>query len=93
MEKRRGRGALERASEVFDIPGEAAAGLPRVTITGYSKIHVENHRGLLEYSTERIAVNTGRMVIRINGRDLELTAMSNLELVVTGTVISVEYII
>ena len=90
---KRGREILEKASEIFDIPGEAAAGLPRVTITGTARAHVENHRGLLEYSTERIAVNAGRTVIKINGRELELAAMSDMELVITGTIISVEYVV
>ncbi len=88
-----GRGILEKASEIFDIPGEAAAGLPRVTITGTIKAHIENHRGLLEYSTEHIAVNAGRTVIKINGKGLELAAMSDMELVITGTIISVEYVV
>ena len=93
MGKRKERGIVERASEIFDIPGEVTAGLPRVTITGASKVHVENHRGLLEYSTEQISVNAGRMVIRIRGKDMELAAMSDMELVVTGEVASVEYIL
>ena len=90
--KKRGRGIAEMASEIFDIPGEAA-GTPRVTITGTSRVHVENHRGLLEYSPQRISVNAGRMVIKINGENLELAAMSDMELVVTGSVMSVEYIV
>ena len=91
MERRRDKDFFERASDIFDIPGEAA-GMPRVTITGFQRVHVENHRGLLEYSQERICVNSGRLVIRINGAGLELAAMSDMELVVTGKVSSVEYL-
>lgn len=90
MKKKRGGGALSRMTEIFDVPGEAALGVPRVTVTGDHKVHVENHRGLLEYGAESITVNASGLLLRVRGRGLEISAMSDLELVVTGTVTAVE---
>lgn len=84
--------ALIKAADVFDLPGEAVAGVPRVTVTGTSRVHVENHRGLLEYGTEEICVNAGRQIIRIRGKHLELSAMSDIEMVTTGVISSVEFL-
>ncbi len=84
---------LEKAADIFDLPGEAAAGMSRLTITGYGKIHVENHRGLLEYGSEEIEINGGNTVIKITGKELELTAMSDCELVASGRLSSVEFIV
>lgn len=84
--------ALIKAAEVFDLPGEAIAGVPRVTVTGASRVHVENHRGLLEYGTEEICLSAGRQIIRVRGMKLELSAMSDIEMVITGTVASVEFL-
>ena len=92
MGKRGKSRLLDKAAEIFDLPGEAAAGQPRVTVTGAVKAHIENHRGLLEYSREQVSVNAGRMVIRIKGQGLDIAAMSDMELVVTGTVASVEFL-
>ena len=48
MRKKTGRrSAAELAAEFFDIPGEAA-GASRVTITGCSRVQIENHRGIAE---------------------------------------------
>ena len=91
VKKRWGADLLQRTSEIFDIPGEAAAGMPRVTITGMSRVHVENHRGLLEYSPEAIVVNTGGFRISVKGTRLDISAMSDMELVITGSIKTVEY--
>lgn len=84
---------LTKAANVFDLPSEAVAGVPRVTITGTEKLHIENHKGLLGYGTEEITVNGGRVIIRISGEKLELTAMSDVELVISGRIKSVEYLV
>ena len=91
LKKRWGADILRRTSEIFDIPGEAAAGMARVTITGLRRVHVENHRGLLEYSPEEIMVNTGAFRVCIKGAGLDISAMSDMELVVTGSIKTVEY--
>lgn len=90
MRKRRGEKLLVKAAEIFDLPGEAAVGVPRVTITGQRQVHIENHRGLLEYGPGEIAVNTAAMTVKLRGRGLEISAMSDLEMVVTGTIEAIE---
>ena len=93
MAKREPEKMIKKASDLFDIPGEAAAGVPRVTVTGRESVHVENHRGLLEYGRERISVNTGRYIIRVTGAGLELAAMSDMELLIDGDIRGIEYVV
>jgi len=85
-------GMLDRAAELFDLPAEALAGAPRLTITGNRRIVVENHKGLLEYGENEIDVNVGRTILKIKGEDLELRAMNADELMVTGTVFGIEFV-
>ncbi len=92
MRKMRGAELAAKTAAIFDIPGEAASGVPRVTVTGNSRVHVENHRGLLEYSGELIAVNARGMTVKIRGAGMEIEAMSDLELVVTGNILGVEFL-
>ncbi|MBQ7459859.1 MAG: YabP/YqfC family sporulation protein [Oscillospiraceae bacterium] len=91
MRKRRTVRALEKAAEVFSLPSEAA-GVSRVTITGNSRAHIENHRGLLSYAAEEISVNAGRLILRFRGAGLEIEAMSDLELVIKGEILALEYL-
>lgn len=82
-------GLLERTVQALDIPGEAA-GLVRVELTGRHEVRMSNHRGILAYGPQEILVSGGRLLVRIRGEELALGAMNAEELLITGTVLSVE---
>lgn len=82
-------GLLERSAQVFDLPGEVV-GLPRIEITGQHELRMSNHRGILAYGEEEVIVSGGKLLIKIKGDGLVLKAMNASELLVTGTVLSVE---
>lgn len=84
--KPRRTGLLEKTAEVFDLPADALAGLPRVELVGDRELRIENHRGILAYGGEEIHVSGGAFLIKVSGQDLELRAMTGLELLITGTV-------
>lgn len=90
MERKEKReGLLDRAAQVFDIPGEVT-GLARVELTGSREVRMTNHRGILAYGREEILISGGRVMVRIRGEGLELGAMTAQELYITGLVRSVE---
>lgn len=92
MERERGpRRVLERAAEVFDLPGEVLAGLPKITMTGGRRIHIEGHRGIIQYERELIAVNCGAMILKIRGVRLDLVSMSAQELLIAGEVHGIDF--
>lgn len=80
----------EETAHLFDLPMDAAAGLPRITLIGRKRICVENHRGLLVYSTERVEIGGGRVRVCITGCDLYLRVMKKDAMVITGEIHSVE---
>ena len=87
MEKKEKRqGMLERTSDLLGVPGDLAAGVFRVTVTGYRKVLIENHRGILEYGSESIRVNCGKTIVRITGSGLEVRTISSAEMLITGIV-------
>ena len=86
---RKDEGFLEKTAQVFGIPGETV-GLPRVELTGRHEVRMENHKGILAYGREEILVSGGKLIVRVKGEGLELKAMNASELLITGTVASVE---
>ncbi len=88
-ERKRKEALLERAAQVFDIPGQVV-GLPRVELIGQGELRMENHRGILAYGEEEILVSGGGMVLRVVGSGLELKAMTAGELRITGTISALE---
>ena len=85
-EKRRGPGLLERTAQLFDLPADVVAGVPRLELVGQGELRMENHRGILAYGTEEILVSAGSYVVRVKGVGLELRSMIGVELLITGRV-------
>lgn len=88
----RNEGALSAAAELFGLPADVVAGLPRLELIGSRQLYLERHRGILSYSEERIDANTPTGVLRICGRNLTLLAMTAEELRVGGTILSLEWV-
>ena len=82
-------GLLEKTAQALDLPGEVV-GLPRVEIVGRQEQRMENHRGILAYGPEEILISGGKLIIKVRGTGLELKAMNAGELLITGTLLSVE---
>lgn len=91
MERNRKKeGLLERTAEVFDLPGDVVAGLPRVEITGNRELRMENHRGILAYGRQEIHISGGKLILKVRGEDLELKSMNAGELLIGGTILGVD---
>ena len=91
MEKKgRKEGLLEKTAEVFDLPGDVVAGLPRIELLGDRQLRMENHKGILAYGSEEIHVSGGKLIVKVRGTDLELRAMNAMELLITGDITGVD---
>ncbi|MCI9158527.1 MAG: sporulation protein [Lawsonibacter sp.] len=77
---------LERTAEMFDLPADGIAGVPRLELVGDGELRVENHKGILAYGREEIHISGGIYLIKISGQDLELRAMTGIELLITGKI-------
>ncbi|MEL4105679.1 YabP/YqfC family sporulation protein [Oscillospiraceae bacterium WX1] len=82
---------IDRAVEMFDLPGEVLAGQPKLTVTGNRQVHIECHKGLIEYDGSLIAVNGGAVVVKITGERLELVSMTADELLVKGLIAAIDF--
>lgn len=76
--------------EGIDLPGEQLPGEGLVEILGRSRVLIEHHRGIREYSGEIIGVNVKNGAVRILGSGLQLRCMTREQLVITGCIDAVE---
>ena len=89
MEKKpRKESILEKTAEVFDLPGDVVAGLPRVELLGDRQLRMENHRGILASGSDEIHISGG--IVKVRGTNLELRAMNAVELLITGDITGVD---
>ncbi len=85
-------GVLAAAAELFDLPADVIAGLPRLEMVGNRQLYLEHHTGLLAYTEEQIDANTSAGVLRVRGKGLTLMAMTAGELRIGGRIESVEWV-
>lgn len=80
----------EKTAQLFDLPADVIAGVPRMEIVGDSEFRMENHKGILSCGEDEIHVSGGIYLVKIVGEGLEVRAMTGLELLVTGKIFRVE---
>lgn len=56
---------MEILANYLELPKDLLMNLPRITLVGDMQLHIENHRGIIEYTKEkiRISISIGELVI------------------------------
>lgn len=90
--KDRSGGVLGAVAELFDLPADVVARLPRLEMIGGRQLYLERHTGILTYSETQIDANTPAGVLRVRGEKLTLLAMTAEELRIGGEIAAVEWV-
>lgn len=64
--------------------------MERITVYGFIGVHVEGHKGLLEYSCNKIAIRINCKKIFILGECLSIKEISQDEIFVSGKIKGIE---
>ena len=69
-------------AEALEMPEELALDLPRVTLIGNVSLHIENHRGIINYSAQevRLRVSEGYLIARGSGFKLRSSSKTDVSL-------------
>ena len=70
----------------LEIPQEVYSNIPKIVITGFDEMIVENFKGILEYEDYYVRINTHIGIINVNGFNLNLENMSEEDIKVTGKI-------
>ena len=82
---------IEKIVNILDIPREVATNTPRIVITGFDEILIENFKGILEYEDFFARVSTSLGNININGFNLKLNQMSDDDISITGKIENLDF--
>ena len=77
---------ISRIDRLLEIPQEIYSNVPKITITGFNEMIIENFKGILEYEDYYIRINTSLGIINVNGYELRLENMTNDEIKDTGKI-------
>ena len=87
MMKRKNNRKLDK---ILELPKEVYSNIPKIIITGFEELIIENFKGILEYEEFFVRISTHIGVININGYNLNLQNMTNDDIKVTGKIESLD---
>ena len=87
MKKRNYNNKIDR---MLELPQEVYSNVPKIIITGFDEIIIENFKGILEYEEFFVRINTHIGLINVNGYGLSLENMTNDDIKVKGKIESIE---
>ncbi len=82
---------IRRTTEILELPKEAISNTPKITMTGFNEILIENFKGILEYEDFFVRIGTYIGNVNINGFNLKLNQMNDEDILVTGKIESVSF--
>ena len=88
--KNKRRSPISKLDRILEMPQEVYTDTPKITITGFNEMIIENFKGILEYEDYYIRINTSLGIININGYELKLENMTNDDIKVNGKIESMD---
>lgn len=79
-----------KIDKILELPKEVCSNIPKLTITGFDEIIIENFKGILEYEEFFVRISTHIGIININGYGLNLENMTEDDKKVTGKIESID---
>ncbi len=90
--KKEKKNLKKELSAAFEMPEEIVSDLPLISLRGFEEAVIENYKGIIEYSTERIRINTSSGVLRLMGENMFIKCLDADNIIITGKIMSAEFI-
>ncbi len=85
-------GMKSKVGEALKISEEIILNVPLIHLIGKSEMEIENYKGIVLYSENKIKINTHIGIICINGSNLVLSRVLAEKITITGLIIDINYI-
>lgn len=89
--QRRQRGVLQSLARRLDIPQDIVLDLPRITMLGNKQILIENHKGIIEYTSQLVRISLSQGELTVIGAGLMLGNLQQEQILVEGEIREVRY--
>ena len=79
-------------TDALELPLDVALDLPKITILGDKKVDISNHKGIIEYTSELIRINSKIGRIKSIGKSMKIKNRFLEEINIEGIIERVEII-
>ncbi len=77
-------------AELLDMPHDVVYDLPRLTMIGDRQLYIENHRGVLHFSSEKLRLALSKGELEVSGRELVIRTIWTEEVFIEGVIANVQ---
>lgn len=77
--------------KMMAMPKDVVLNLPRVILLGNLQCCIENHQGILQYTSELVGLQAGTYRLYIVGKDLVITSLTAEAIYMEGKIEQVRY--
>ncbi|GIP35832.1 sporulation protein YqfC [Paenibacillus sp. J2TS4] len=79
-------------AKLLEVPQDVILDLPRLTMIGNMQLYIENHRGVLHFSSQLLKLAFGKGELEVHGKDLVMRGIQTEEVFIEGTINDIKYI-
>ncbi len=80
-----------KLDRILEIPQEVYSNETRLSCLGFHELLAENYRSILDYQEVYIRIHTHTGILGIGGQKLEMIAMTEDDLKITGEIEKIEF--
>ena len=88
---KKGEKVKREITAALALPKEIVLNLPLISLYGNEELKLENYKGVVEYTDERVRIATSIGVLRIEGRALLLKQVTSEKISVNGVIVKIEF--
>lgn len=82
----------ERVEAMLRVPVGTLTDASRIELSGNRRVLIEGCRGIIRYEEDEIEIRTDSGQVRLSGRELCMTSLNPVCAVVTGRLLSLEFV-
>lgn len=84
-------GLRDRLVSLLELPGDVVLDVTRVTLVGDREMVVENHKGVVEFTPNRVVLMVPEGRLAVEGQDLRIGSISPEQVILAGTIRGMRY--
>ena len=87
----KGRDIQQKLGKALDIPNDIILDLPKINLMGNIQFYLENHRGIIEYTPEKVRISVSIGEVEVKGSALMIRTISKDDVRLDGLIDAVCY--
>lgn len=91
-QKKYSKGLKYSVIENFELPKEIMLNLPLLTIIGTEEARLENYKNIIEFTEEKIRINTNCGILKLEGKNLTISEITSNDICISGRLLKYEYL-